>query len=74
LYDELSSADVSVLYDDRDLRAGEKLADSDLIGIPVRIIVGKDTLTSGLVEVVDRKTGEVKKLARTDLIAQLAGS
>lgn len=58
----------STLYDDRDVRAGEKFADSDLIGIPWRIIVGKDTLATGELELVSRKTGEVKKVTREALL------
>ncbi|KND51000.1 MAG: prolyl-tRNA synthetase [Parcubacteria bacterium C7867-007] len=71
LYEELTAVGVEVLYDDRDARAGEKLADSDLIGIPTRILVGKDTISSGLVEVVDRATGEVKKVTRTELLSHM---
>lgn len=71
LYDELSAAGIDVLYDDRDARAGEKLADSDLIGIPVRIIIGKDTIATGSVEVVERATGEMKKVTRGGLIASI---
>lgn len=66
LYQELGPD--RVLYDDRDLRAGEKFADSDLIGIPWRIIIGKDTLSSGELELVNRKTGEVLKKTREHLI------
>jgi prolyl-tRNA synthetase len=68
LYEELIAAGVEPLYDDRDVRAGEKLADADLIGIPTRIIVGKDTIANGELEVVNRATGEVKKIARGDLL------
>jgi prolyl-tRNA synthetase len=68
LYEELIVAGVEPLYDDRDVRAGEKLADADLIGIPTRIIVGKETISSGELEVVSRATGEVKRIARTDLL------
>lgn len=57
------------LYDDRDARAGEKFADSDLIGIPWRVNVGKETVASGMVELVNRKTGEVKKVTREELLA-----
>ncbi|KND49709.1 MAG: prolyl-tRNA synthetase [Parcubacteria bacterium C7867-008] len=71
LYEELTALGVEVLYDDRDARAGEKLADSDLIGIPTRILIGKDTISTGLVEVVDRATGEVKKVSRADLVAHM---
>ena len=45
---------VDVLLDDRDLRAGEKFADADLIGCPVRVTVGKKTLEDGAVDVRDR--------------------
>jgi prolyl-tRNA synthetase len=51
----------SVLLDDRDLRAGEKFADADLIGCPVRITVGKKTLEDGAVDVRDRATGEERR-------------
>ena len=46
-----------MLLDDRDLRAGEKFADADLIGIPVRVTVGKKTLEDGMVDVRNRATG-----------------
>ena len=60
----------TVLYDDRDARAGEKFADSDLIGIPYRINVGKDALASGSFELVHRATGDVSKLTREELLAR----
>ncbi|MCW9054807.1 MAG: His/Gly/Thr/Pro-type tRNA ligase C-terminal domain-containing protein [Candidatus Pacebacteria bacterium] len=59
LYERLTASGVEVLYDDRDLRAGEKFADSDLIGVPTRIVVSKKTLEAGMIERVDRRTGEV---------------
>jgi prolyl-tRNA synthetase len=68
LYEELVSRGIEPLYDDRDARAGEKLADSDLIGIPTRIIVGKDTIESGKLEVVNRATGEMKRVTRDELL------
>ena len=71
LYDEMNARHASVLYDDRDLRAGEKFADSDLIGIPYRIVVGKESLASGRFELVNRATGEVKKLLKEELFASL---
>ena len=43
-----------MLLDDRDQRAGEKFADADLIGLPIRITVGKKTLEDGAVDVRDR--------------------
>jgi len=74
LHDELRASGVEVLYDDRDLRAGEKLADADLIGIPTRILIGKDTIANGVVEVVDRASGAVKKVTREELLAHMGGS
>ena len=66
----LEAAGRSVLLDDRDLRAGEKFADADLIGIPTRITVGKKTLEDGAVDVRDRATGEERRVAVAE-IAQI---
>ncbi len=65
LYETMSARGVSVLYDDRDLGAGEKFADSDLIGIPYRIVVGKKS-TDEQFEVVRRASGETLSMSRTD--------
>lgn len=56
LYADLK-ANYDVLYDDRNERAGVKFNDADLIGIPVRVVVGKQA-AEGIVEVKNRKTGE----------------
>ncbi|MDP1707139.1 MAG: aminoacyl--tRNA ligase-related protein [bacterium] len=69
LYDEMTKAGVDVLYDDRDLRAGEKFAESDLIGIPKRIVVGKDAVATGVFEKVDRATGTVEKVSREKILS-----
>ncbi len=61
-----------VLVDDREQRAGEKFADADLIGIPVRVTVGKKTLDDGAVDVRDRATGEERRVAISDLGTVLA--
>jgi prolyl-tRNA synthetase len=63
----LSAAGFDVLLDDRDMRAGEKFADADLIGCPVRITAGKKSLEDGKVDVKDRATGEEQRLAVADL-------
>jgi prolyl-tRNA synthetase len=63
----LSAAGFDVLLDDRDMRAGEKFADADLIGSPVRITAGKKSLEDGKVDVKDRATGEEQRLAVADL-------
>ena len=62
LEQRLEAAGASVLLDDRDLRAGEKFADADLIGCPVRITVGKKTLDDDAVDVRVRATGEERRV------------
>lgn len=57
LYELLREHDIEVLYDDRDVRAGEKFADSDLIGIPTRLVVSEKTVAQGGVEMVQRADG-----------------
>jgi prolyl-tRNA synthetase len=63
----LDAARMSVLLDDRELRAGEKFADADLIGIPTRITVGKKTLDDGGVDVRERASGEERRVAVTEI-------
>lgn len=70
LYRDLAKAGVPVLFDDRDLHAGEKFADADLIGIPVRIIVGKKTLESGKLEVTARASGETEFISRDEFFGK----
>ena len=57
----------SVLFDDRDLRPGEKFADSELIGLPYRIVISNKTLEEGSAEVTVRKTGETKLVKLEEL-------
>jgi prolyl-tRNA synthetase len=61
MYDALRKTGVDVLLDDRQERAGVKFKDADLIGLPVRIIIGKDAV-HGRVEYVERGTGEKQML------------
>jgi len=56
LYSELTSRGVEVLFDDREASAGEKFADSDLIGIPMRVVVSDKSLAAGGVEIKERKS------------------
>jgi prolyl-tRNA synthetase len=63
----LEARGYSVLLDDRDQRPGEKFADADLIGCPVRVTVGKKTLEDGAVDVLDRATGEARRVPVDDL-------
>jgi prolyl-tRNA synthetase len=63
----LNAAGKAVLLDDREQRAGEKFADADLIGIPVRVTVGRKTMDDGAVDVRDRATGEERRVAIDEL-------
>lgn len=67
LYTKLVEKGIEVLFDDRDARAGEKFADSDLIGIPLRVVVSDKTLASGTLETKDRATGETKMITEKEL-------
>jgi prolyl-tRNA synthetase len=58
IYNQLTEKGVEVLFDDRDVRAGEKFADSDLIGIPWRIVVSGKSLEKGGVEIKNRNSEE----------------
>lgn len=71
LYAELVACGVEVLWDDRELRAGEKFAESDLIGIPLRVVISKKTLDEGKIEVKDRSTGEVSMTERSELFRRV---
>jgi len=71
LYRELNGAGIEVLWDDRDARAGEKFADSDLIGIPLRVIVSQKSLAEGKFECVLRQSGTTAHRTLSELIASL---
>ena len=71
LYKELQGERFEILFDDRQERPGVKFADSDLIGLPLRITVGKKA-SEGIVEVKVRKTGEVTEVNRSELAGTLA--
>ena len=72
LADELEGAGMRVLVDDRDRRPGEKFADADLIGCPVRVTVGKKTLEDGKVDVVTR-AGRVEERVPVERVAGHVG-
>ncbi|HEY6837100.1 MAG TPA: proline--tRNA ligase [Geobacteraceae bacterium] len=71
IYEELAAAGVEVLLDDRDERPGFKFKDADLIGIPLRIVVGVKNLADGKVELKDRKSGEVQLLSVAEAVARV---
>ncbi len=71
LYDTLQQAGISVLYDDRAARPGEKFADAELLGMPTRVTVSDRLLEAGEWEIVDRRTGEQQRLTTSQLLATL---
>jgi prolyl-tRNA synthetase len=71
LYEALSQAGAEVLWDDRDERAGVKFNDADLIGAPYQLVIGEKGLAQGTVELKERRTGTVKKMASEDVLPQI---
>jgi prolyl-tRNA synthetase len=71
IYQQLAEAGVEVLLDDRDERPGFKFKDADLIGIPLRIVVGSKNLAEGKVELKERKSGEVTLLPIAEAVEQV---
>ncbi|MGD8453474.1 MAG: proline--tRNA ligase [Phycisphaerae bacterium] len=67
---ELAAAGLEVLFDDRDERAGFKFKDADLVGIPVRIVVGRKSLKDGVVELSHRRDGVKQPLPPAKAIAK----
>jgi len=70
LYEELGEAGTEVLYDERDAGAGEKLTDAELLGCPLRIVVGRRGLAEGVVEASVRGSGAERKLPVGEAAAQ----
>lgn len=72
IYEELLNANMEILYDDREeVSAGEKFADADLIGCPVRLVVSEKTLKEDSVEIRPRTLEETKLVKLGDLLPQL---
>lgn len=68
IYDKLNKEKIEVLFDDRDYRAGVKLNDADLIGIPLKIVVGKKTVENGTVDLVRRDLKSEEKVSVADIV------
>ncbi|MBV9159417.1 MAG: hypothetical protein JO019_02345 [Candidatus Kaiserbacteria bacterium] len=71
LYEQFKENDIDVLYDDRDIRAGEKFADAELIGIPTRLVISEKTMQEGGVEVAERKSGSTTFVSESGIIEHL---
>lgn len=68
IYNLFKDNNIEVLYDDREARAGEKFNDSDLIGIPLRIVVSEKGIEKGEFEVKQRKDGKVVNVKENELL------
>ena len=71
IYRQLRNAGVEVLLDDREERAGAKLADFDLVGLPWQVIIGPQNAGRGVVELKNRKTGAVSVESREAVVHRL---
>lgn len=71
LYDRLQDTNIEVLYDDREVRPGEKFADAELMGIPYRLVVSEKTVAAGKVELKARTESEARMLETPDVLATL---
>jgi prolyl-tRNA synthetase len=76
IYSELIEAGVEVLFDDREAGPGEKLTDAELLGCPLRVVVGKRALAEGEVEAQERRSGAEHRLPVDEVarrVAEIAG-
>jgi len=72
LYDTIKAKGLDVIYDDRDLRPGEKFSDADLLGIPSRVIVSDKTVQSKTYEFKSRTSDDTSYISESDLLAKLS--
>ena len=70
IYDELRAAGVDVLLDDRDERPGVKFKDADLLGIPLRLVVGEKNIAAGQVEIKRRTDAKAALIPAADAVAE----
>lgn len=71
IYEGLERQGIEILLDDREERPGIKFKDADLIGIPVRVTIGPKGLAEGIVEVRERRTGQVQKVPKDQVISMI---
>jgi len=74
LYERLTEAKISVLYDDRDVRAGEMLTDADLIGLPTRLVISDKTTEQNVVELKKRTHEKIQLMPNDQVINTLVNA
>jgi prolyl-tRNA synthetase len=72
LYTDLTAAHITVLYDDRDVRPGEKFGDADLLGIPLRIVISEKSMAGNQVELKKRTEKDFEMVALSDIVKKIA--
>ena len=72
IYQELLANNVEVIYDNRDISAGQKFSTADLIGIPTQIVIGPRGIKNNEAEVIDRASGEKKNVGLDELVSSLS--
>lgn len=72
IYQELTSKGIDVLYDDRDISNGEKFAESDLIGIPIRLVISEKTKDK--IEWKERKLDKIELVSLEETVKRLKGN
>ena len=68
IYKSLTDKKIDVIYDDRDVRPGEKFADADLLGIPLRVVISEKNIAKGELEIKNRTQKESKYIKPDDLM------
>jgi prolyl-tRNA synthetase len=71
LYNDLTDAGIEVIYDDRSVRPGEKFADADLLGIPIRVVNSEKTLANNSFEFKNRNAQDIEQINRVELLKRL---
>jgi prolyl-tRNA synthetase len=72
IYSELLAAGIEVVYDDRNVGPGNKFKDSDLLGLPLRLVLGeRDFSATGELEIIERKTGTIIKVKKENIVSVL---
>lgn len=72
LYKKFLDKGIDILIDDRNERAGVKFKDADLIGIPIHVIIGERNLREGLIEIKVRKTKEIMKVKKSEVVKKVS--
>lgn len=71
LYKKMEDAGIEVLFDDRNVSAGIKLTDSELMGVPIRVVISPKTIANGQAEVTLRESKETLFIPLSDLLSEL---